>query len=228
MTGELEALRTAYRDLAAIFGDLDEQAAWRATGCIGWSVRDLLLHQLGDAQRAVVALAGAAPGDDPIGPPDRDAVSYWSDFPSGATDHQSRQIRATRTIAATWQFAQLVVTFAETSQAVVTLAARTPSDQLITTQGHVLRVADLLATLVFEAAVHHLDLVVALDRPGPRAAPLAVVRTTLDGLLGVPAPPEWDDVTWARLGTGREDLTALQRAQLAAMDADPARLPLLG
>src|SRR5690242_7882690 len=174
MQSELAALSAAYHDLIDIITGLDERESWQPTGCLGWSVRDLLFHQLGDAQRALVALAGSTDGthgQPPIGPPDRDAVTYWTDFPARsrsageATDPQFRQIRAIRTIAATWRFDRLVGTFEETARAALALAARTPSDQLITTQGHRLRVADLLATLAFEATVHHLDLVVHLDRP---------------------------------------------------------------
>jgi hypothetical protein len=78
--------------------------------------------------------------------------------------------------------------------------------------------------LVTEAALHHLDLVEHLDAPGPSAGPLAVVRRTLDGLLGRPAPPDWDDITWALVGTGRRPLAPHARTALGA-DAD--RLPLL-
>jgi hypothetical protein len=36
----------------------------------------------------------------------------------------------------------------------------------------------------------------------------------LEGLLGRPLPAGWDDVTSARRGTGREPLTAEDRAEL--------------
>jgi hypothetical protein len=88
----------------------------------------------------------------------------------------------------------------------------------------VLTARDLVATFAVEAAVHHLDLVGELDRPGPRAEPLALVRQTLDGLLGRPVPVAWDDRTWALAGTGRRPLDAAERQAFAA-DAD--RLPLL-
>jgi uncharacterized protein (TIGR03083 family) len=222
MQSELAALSAAYHDLIDIITGLDERESWQPTGCLGWSVRDLLFHQLGDAQRALVALAGSTDGA-----PDRDAVTYWTDFPASATDPEFRQVRAIRTIAATWRFDHLVASFEETARAAVSLAARTPSDQVITTQGHRLRVADLLATLAFEATVHHLDLVVHLDRPNPGPAPLALVRRTLDGLLGTPAPAHWDDVTWARIGTGRQIPTVDETAELRAAGIDPSRLPLL-
>ncbi|HEY4626204.1 MAG TPA: hypothetical protein VIH01_09315 [Blastococcus sp.] len=40
------------------------------------------------------------------------------------------------------------------------------------------------------------------------------MRRMLEGLLGRPLPAGWDDVTSARRGTGREPLTAEDRAEL--------------
>jgi hypothetical protein len=72
------------------------------------------------------------------------------------------------------------------------------------------------------AAVHHLDLVLRLDRPGPAAGPLGEVRRVLEGLLGRALPGGWDDVTAARRGTGREPLTEEDRTDLGpAADAFP-------
>ena len=85
--------------------------------------------------------------------------------------------------------------------------------------------ADFLSTLTVEAAVHHLDLVIQLDRPGPAAGPLAEVRRVLEGLLGSPLPARWDDATAARRGTGREPLTDEDRAELGAT---AAAFPLFG
>ncbi len=170
---ELDALRIAYADLAGIALALDESTSWRPTGCAGWVTRDLVFHLLGDAQRALVALA--TPAD---GPADRDAVTYWADAP-GAPDPQSRGIRATRTMASAWRLAFLTATYAETSAAVVTLAGRVQPEELIRTQGHVLSVRDLLATLVVEAAIHHIDLVADLDVAYPRPEPLATGRRPL-------------------------------------------------
>jgi hypothetical protein len=89
----------------------------------------------------------------------------------------------------------------------------------------VLRAQDLVRTLIVEAAIHHLDLVVALDRPLPSARPLRVVRETLDGLLGEPLPLSWDDVTYARAGTGR---TALSEEDRDALGPLADRFPLFG
>src|SRR5690348_10702098 len=69
---ELTALRIAYSDISTIASSLDEEDSWLPTRCLGWTVRDLLVHLLGDVQRALVALATPA-----AGPADRDAVSWW-------------------------------------------------------------------------------------------------------------------------------------------------------
>ena len=219
---EVDRLRAAYTDLSAVAQSLDEPASWAPTGCAGWAARDLVYHLLTDAQRALVALGTPA-----AAPADRDRVSYWSDFSGPVDDHadpDSRGLRATRTMASAWKLSAVVDTYVETTRAVVVLADRAEGDALVATQGHVLRVDDLLDTLVVEAGLHHLDLVVALDRPGPGASTLAAVRATLDARLGRPSPAEWDDATWARLATGRAALDVDAAALLG--DAAP-RLPLI-
>ncbi|MDP9072721.1 MAG: maleylpyruvate isomerase N-terminal domain-containing protein [Actinomycetota bacterium] len=217
MSEGLGALSVAYRDLAQFAAWLDEPASWRPTGCAGWAVRDLVFHLLGDAQRALVAFATPASR-----PADRDAVTYWIDAP-GQADPESRNLRATRTMASAWRLTGLTVAYRETARAVVTMAGRVAPHALIETQGHVLRADDLVTTLAVEAAVHHLDLVVDLDRPGPGPEPLALVRRTLDRLLGHPVPVNWDDETWARAGTGRRRLSP---AEQEMQGDDAARFPL--
>ena len=218
MEDPLATLRVAYDDLGALAASLSEEESWLPTGCRGWVVRDLVLHLLSDAQRGLVALA--TPSD---GPPDRDAVTYWVDAPSG-DDPEFRNVRGTRTIASAYGLCSLVTAYVETSRAVVTLAGRTDRQVCLATQGHTLLAEDLVATLAVEAAVHHLDLVTDLDRPGPGERPLALVRQTLDGLLGRPVPVGWDDTTYALSGTGRRRLTP---DESAALGEDAARLPLL-
>jgi uncharacterized protein (TIGR03083 family) len=218
MNAEHDELRTAYGDLGQVVASLDEAASWQPSGCPGWAVRDLVFHLLGDAQRALVALASPA-----AGPADRDAVTYWMDAP-GRDDPESRGLRATRTMASAWRLDHLVSTYRETTEAVVTLAGNVPPEALVWTQGHVLRVRHLLGTLTVEAAVHHLDLIAHLGRPGPAPGPLRVVRRTLDGLLGCPVPYPWDDEAWALVGTGRRPLTEIERE---ALGSHAGRLPLL-
>ncbi|SOD74807.1 mycothiol maleylpyruvate isomerase-like protein [Jatrophihabitans sp. GAS493] len=218
MRPELAPLRFAYSDLGVVALSLSERDSWCGTGCPGWSVRDLFVHLLGDAQRALVALA--TPADRPA---DRTASSYWIDSP-GQEDPESRGLRSVRTMAAAWRLEYLAATYAETTRAVLTLAERSDSESVVATQGHALQVGDLIDTLTVEAGLHHLDLLTELDRPGPNARVLATIRRTLDGLLGHPAPSTWDDLTWARIGSGRSELSAADRAALGP-DAD--RFPLI-
>jgi hypothetical protein len=216
---ELAALRIAYSDIATIVASLEEEDSWLPTRCTGWVVRDLLVHLLGDVRRALVALATPA-----AGPADRDAVTWWTGA-EPTDDPEFRELRGLRTIASAWNLDDLARTFVETTRAVVTLAGKTPPEALVATHGHVLQVVDLVTTLAVKAAVHHLDLVVELRRPGPRPEPLALVRCTLDALLGYPAPTDWPDDRWALVGTGRVPPGGGERR---ALGPAAARLPLLG
>ncbi|MFG2127382.1 maleylpyruvate isomerase N-terminal domain-containing protein [Streptomyces sp. NPDC048751] len=216
---QAQALRAAYEALASVVEPLGDEESWQPTGCTGWAVRDLLFHLVGDAQRALVALHTPASG-----PADRDAVTYWQDWrpnPAGAANGR----RYNRVAASMFlDFGQLRGLYLETASAAVHAAAAARADALVATQGHVLTAGDLISTLTVEAAVHHLDLVVALPTaPGPPPTALAVVRTTLDGLLGRPLPVDWSDEHYARAGTGRLPLTEPDRQALGA-DAD--RFPL--
>ena len=215
-----EALSTSYRDVVAALRNIGAEEEWLPTGCAGWTVRDLLFHLRGDAQRALVALASPAGTA-----PDTDAVSYWKRWRPG-TDAARASLRMVRISASVYPGLRPILdSYAETAEAVVYAAVHTDPELPVRTQGRVLRANDLVRTLVVEAAVHHLDLVVALDRPLPSAGPLRVVRETLDGLLGEPLPLPWDDVTYARTGTGRAGLSEQDRITLGPL---AERLPLFG
>ncbi|MFV0132188.1 maleylpyruvate isomerase N-terminal domain-containing protein [Streptomyces sp. HMX87] len=214
-------LGETYAALAGTVRPLGDEESWRPTGCTGWAVRDLVFHLLGDAQRALVALHTPA-----AGPPDRDAVTYWRDWrPDGTGAAHGR--RWNRVAASMFlDFGQLRALYLETAAAAVTAVAATPPERVVATQGHALTAGDLMLTLAVEAAVHHLDLTVGLPAaPGPAPAGLAVVRDTLDGLLGRPVPLDWSDEHYARAATGRAPLTGAERRALGA-DAD--RFPLFG
>ena len=211
MQDSLQLLTRAYSDVAGVLGALAPHEAWEPTGCAGWSVVDLGFHLLSDARRCLVALN--TPAD---GPPDTDAVQYWRAWRPPAPGDEV-ELWSTRIAASVHGgLPGISHRYAEASGAALVAASRVRPDDLIGTQGHVLTVADFLSTLAVEAAVHHLDLVVRLDRPGPSAGPLAEVRRVLEGLLGGPLPAGWDDTTAARRGTGREPLTDEDRAELGA------------
>lgn len=220
MSEPVSLLSTAYRDLSAVLSSLTVEEGFEPTGCAGWTPVDLGFHLLSDARRALVALNTPA-----AGPADTTAVDYWTAWrPPGPGDDE--ELWSTRIAASVHGGLRGVAArYAETSAAVVVAAGRVSPAQVVATQGRALTVADLLSTLTVEAAVHHLDLVLRLDRPGPGAAPLAEVRRVLEGLLGRPLPAGWDDVTAARRGTGREPLSAADRDELATA---VAAFPLFG
>ncbi|MEU7609071.1 maleylpyruvate isomerase N-terminal domain-containing protein [Micromonospora sp. NPDC049204] len=217
-----EALAQAYDGITAVVRDLDDAGLQRATRCRGWLVADLLLHVLGDAQRALVALA--SPVD---GPADVDDVSYWRDFPAG--DESNRHAWWVRRSAAAFDRPTgIVQLWRDTAPAAVRAARSANPEGYVTTQGHVLRVPDFLATLTTEAVVHHLDLTPELPAappPGPLAARVAV--TTMEGLLSddTVRPVGWDDQDFLLKATGRVPLTDRDRLELGE---SAGWFPLLG
>ncbi len=215
----LDLLRLAYEPLLALAVELDEQTGWTPTRLPGWVVRDLVLHLASDAQRALVALATPASG-----PCDTDEVDYWRSWTPG-TDGARDGLRGTRIQASAWTSARGPADlFTETARAVLVAGGRCDDADAVTTQGRTLTVGALLHTLAVEATIHHLDLEPVLtSRPDDRA--LAAVRQVLDGLLGRPAPAEWDGVRYALVGTGRARADPAERAALGDL-AD--RLPLFG
>lgn len=187
---------------------LDEAAFGRRTRTAEWDVRELLFHQLLDAQRALVALASPA-----AGPADVDAVSYWASFHPDRGDGGAAHARFVQRAAAAYDGATgLVDQWSSTSAAAARAAAAADPGALVTTQGHVLTVADLVSTLVVEATVHLLDLDVGATPP-PGA--LAHTRGVLEASYGGPLPAAWDDVEAVLRGTGR-------------LPSDDSRLPVLG
>ena len=97
---------------------------------------------------------------------------------------------------------------------------------VVATQAHALTVADFAGTLAVEATIHHLDMIACVPAAsGPAPSCLALVRRTLDGLLGVRANAGWDDTTYALKGTGRQPLSTADRSRLGGL---AGRFPLLG
>ncbi|GIJ81048.1 maleylpyruvate isomerase N-terminal domain-containing protein [Micromonospora phaseoli] len=217
------ALANAYDGITNAVAGLDDGDLQRATRCRGWLVADLLLHVLCDAQRALVALASPADG-----PATVDAVSYWHSFP-GSTDQGARHTWWARRSAAAFDRPSGVVRlWTDTAPAAVRAAGSADPAGFVTTQGHVLRVSDLLDTLTTEAVIHHLDLTLDLPAatpPGPAATRVAVA--TVDGLLGSAAarPPGWTDHDYLLKAAGRLALTDPERRDLGEI---AARFPVLG
>lgn len=207
------ALHTAYAGVTEIVDDLDDFDLLLPSGCRGWTISDLLLHLTLDPQRALVALATPA-----AGPPDTDFVSYFRSFPGSGDDDaavaHAQWVR--RTAAAFGRPKSIVERWTETSRAAGYAVSKADPAVLVRTQNLVLPVTDFVATLVTEAVIHHLDLIVSLpDAPVPPAEAVAVALSTMDGLAGADGlPVHWSEREALLKGSGREDLTAEDRHAL--------------
>jgi uncharacterized protein (TIGR03083 family) len=218
------ALRAAYAGVTAVVDELDEFDLLLPSGCRGWTVCDLLLHLSLDPQRALIALATPAPG-----PPDTDYISYFRSFPgsgdAGAAVAHAQWVR--RTAAAFNRPSGVVERWTETATAAGYAVSQADPAGFIRTQNLVLAVPDFVATLVTEAVIHHLDLVVSLpDAPEPVPEATAIALSTLDGLAGSEGlPAHWSEREALLKGAGREDLTAEDQELLGER---AALFPLLG
>lgn len=234
--GLAATLGRTYGRLTEVVQGLPDAAFERATRCEEMPVGALLVHLLYDAERALVAFATPSTAE-----ADRDFVSYWQDSAVQAGDaaHSGDagqtgdpgEASFVRAVAAAYRppSTKLVGHWIEVS----TAAARVATGRLaekghkVETQGHVLRAADFVATLVTEATVHHLDLTLELpDAPEPDPEGLQVAARTLDGLFGPEAWDviSWDTTTYVLKATGRLSLTEDDLDQLGGF---AARLPLL-
>ncbi|GGG49236.1 maleylpyruvate isomerase [Kocuria dechangensis] len=203
-----ELVREAYTAFGAALEELGEDDSWAATGCTGWSVRDLTYHCAMDALRGLVALHTPTTAR-----PDRDAATYWGDWggdPATAAEAR-RWARVSASMFLDWGPVREL--HHESARAVVHASEHRPPGGAVRTQGHVLTVEDLLSTLVVEATVHHLDLIRHLGgSTGPSAAGLAETRRVLTELWGREPLEHWSDEHFALVGTGRADLSAEDRA----------------
>lgn len=222
-----DALAGVYSKISEVAGGLTEASAMLPSRCAGWAVADVLYHQLLDARRALVTFASPS-----AGPPDTDYVSYWRPFSpasghpaalggSGAA-HHARHVR----IAASAYTPQTLSGEWEETSAAAIRAARTCPHEALATQGRALPTADFTVTLAVEAAIHYLDMTIALAAaPEPDPASLALARQVLDQLAGSPLPASWDDATCALKGTGR---LSISPADQSALGPAAGKLPLFG
>lgn len=203
-------LTESYDALAAVVSRLREDDAWAPTGCVGWTVRDLLWHLHADAVRGLVAVhtpAGRAA--------DCDEVIYWRSWGSDR-EADERNRRLTRVEAGLHDFTALQDRYLETAAATARAVAAASPDEVVATQGHALRVADLASTLAVEATLHHADLVACLDAPGPPAAGLDEARRVVEALLGR-SLEGWSSRRVALVGTGRAEPTTAERDDLVGL-----------
>lgn len=204
-------LRDAYEQITQVVAAASPDEL-RAPTRTDWSVRELLVHVLLDAQRGLVTFATPAACT-----PDTDRVTYWSRFANassaGSADAHRRWVA---TVAGAYQRdAGLVAHWTETSAATARAALSAPAP-VVTTQGCSLPVADFVDTLVVEAAIHYLDLTAHLAAPALHDAALGRAVAVVRALLPTPAPATWSDVDLVLRATGRMSLTGEESDALRA------------
>ena len=225
----MQPLETIYGQFTVVADALTEATAMLPSRCAGWSITDVLYHQLMDARRALVTFATPADRE-----PDTDSVSYWWPFAPAGGDPavggaeraalRARYARHVRIVASAYPVGSLAASWRETAAAALR-AARACPHPVVATQGHALRTEDFIATLSFEAAIHYLDITVAFPAAEPAdPAALTLVRHVLEGLAGSSLPAGWDDAACALKGTGRLPVSA---ADAAALGPLAVRLPLI-
>jgi hypothetical protein len=214
MTAPGPALAAAYGGITGVVAPLSDNDLLRATRCRGWVIADVLFHVLCDAQRALVTLHTPADGPSTV-----DEVSYWSAYPgSGEVETADASAWWVRRSASAFRRPSGVVTlWSDTAPAAVRAAHAADPAAYVATQGHVLTVADFAATLVTEAVIHHLDMVLELPHapePAPEAIEIGV--STMDGLLSDDAvrPASWSAAEYLLKASGRMPLTDRDRMEL--------------
>jgi hypothetical protein len=209
-----------YEATTTVVSGLDEVSFDQRTRTALWSVKDLLFHQMCDAQRALVVFT-----TEPDESADTTAVSYWAAWQPGQPGAENHASYAAKAAAAYGGSHFLVEQWTETSRAAVRAARQHGPAGTVATQGHVLTADDFVHTLAVEGVVHHLDLTLAVPSPGLPNAAYELVVEVLTGLLGTDLPTVWSREEAVLKGTGREPLSDEDRESLGAAAAS---FPLFG
>lgn len=213
-------LDEVYEGTTTVVSGLDEESFDQRTRTELWSVKDLLFHQMCDAQRALVVFT-----TEPDGLADTTAVSYWSAWQPGQPGADAHARYAAKAAAAYGGSHFLVAQWTETSRAAVRAARQHGPAGTVATQGHVLAPGDFVHTLAVEGVVHHLDLTLEMPSPGLPDAAYELVVEVLTGLRGTDLPTAWSAEESVLKGTGRQPLSDEDRESLGAAVAS---FPLFG
>lgn len=170
--------------LQEVYGAVTQQVASRPpeelarpSRAEAWNVKELLFHQLLDAQRALVAFA--TPTDADV---DVDEVTYWRPFRPTNGDGGAAHARFVVACAKAYDDEMLAEQWRSTSAAAVRAAAAVDPAVVVRTQNHAITVANFISTLIVEASVHLLDADATVP-PAALAHTLRVLEAINDGPL---------------------------------------------
>ncbi len=208
------------RDLRAITAGLNDTDLTKSTACAGWRVADLITHLRLGMDGILQGLVSATDK-----PTDRDAISYWSAFPSTGSAGFS-EVRWIWAQSASYKNASGLQSHFEDSAAAAQAACAQSRNGRITFQSHVMMIDDFLSMWITEFAVHHFDLIYDLDdRPTPSEEVVRFLVATLQTLTGVTDLDRWDELSFIRKATGRE---ALNSDDLEKLGEKKRRFPAFG
>jgi len=207
-------------ELRTLVGDLDETDLTQMTACAGWHVADLVVHMRFGAESILQGLVAAT--NQPV---DRDAVSYWADWPPRGPATFS-QVRWTWAQSSSYSNASGLKTHFDDTAAAAQLAITGSGTGRIQFQSHVMLVDELLSMWITEFAIHHLDLIRHLkNRQGPSKELLKLVVDSLQTLTGSSDLEGWDEHTFIQKVTGRDAITDAERNRLGERQS---RFPAFG
>lgn len=201
-------LEQEIRDLRTITAGLSDTDLTKPTACAGWRVADLITHLRLGMEGILQGLVSAT--EKPV---DRDAISYWSDWPPIGPAGFS-EVRWIWAQSASYADASgLRAHFEDVAGAAQSACAKARNGQ-ISFQSHAMLIDDFLSMWITEFAVHHFDLICDLDdRPRPSEEVVRFLVATLQTLTEVTDLEGWDELSFIRKATGREALNSddLQR-----------------
>lgn len=180
----------------------------RPTRCPPMTVLDIASHVLRGASRIREMIAAGPVGTEP----EKDAVTYFQyDVASVAPDVVRRAKLASTDFAGPGALARA---WSPAWRAALDDARSLVGDPVLPGMFGSMRLSEYLQTRVVEVTVHHMDLRNALaDEPAPDPGALEMTADVLRGLLGTDLRPAGvDDVRFVLVGTGREQLSAHERA----------------
>jgi len=213
-------LEQEIEDLRIITAGLSDTDLTKPTSCAGWRVADLTTHLRLGMEGILQGLVSAT--ENPV---DRDAISYWSDWPPRGPAGFS-EVRWLWAQSASYANAGgLRSHFEDSAGAAQSASAHAPNGP-ISFQSHVMLIDDFLSMWTTEFAVHHFDLIYDLeDRPPPSEEVVRFLVGTLETLTETTKPQGWDDHSFIRRATGREALTT---DDLQLLGQHKHRFPALG
>lgn len=179
------------------------------TACTGWRVADLITHLRLGADEVLRGLTATT--DQPA---DRDATSYWSDWPPGPPPGFA-DVRWLWAQTASYSRADDLRTHFESSARAAQWAGGRAAAGRVAFQSHVMTTDEFVSVWVVEFTVHHLDLLRHLNvqiRPDDEV--IQHVVHALEVMTATRRPRNWDNLTFLAKATGREPLETNERALL--------------